>query len=80
MADFDRSFSVGGGLSFNDVVGILADAGDPSVVGQAAPVGSLYIRTNADGILYIKTGTGDTDWESVSMTPRQAMCYTALRC
>ena len=85
MADFDRSFSISeDGLSFDDNVGILAGADDPSSAGQAAPVGSLYIRADASGVLYIKTNTGDTDWSPVGAagsgtTPRQVMCYTALR-
>jgi len=85
MAVFDKAFSItNDGLSFDDVVGILAGADDPSITGQAAPVGSLYLRSDASGILYIKTNTGDTNWSQVGassggITPRQAMCYTALR-
>lgn len=85
MADFTKAFSVSqNGLSFDDVVGIVSGTDDPSSTGQAAPIGSLYIRADGSGVLYIKTNTGDTDWSAVGAagsgtTPRQVMCYTALR-
>ena len=85
MADFSKSFSISeDGLSFDDVVGIIPGTDDPSTAGQAAPIGSLYMRADGSGVLYIKTNTGDTDWSAVGAagsgtTPRQVMCYTALR-
>jgi phage-related tail fiber protein len=60
VADITRSFAAEGGLSLDDLLGIFAGDNDPSVVGEAAPTGSLYIRSN--GQLYQKIGLLDTDW------------------
>lgn len=40
---------------------VLSGAGVPSVVGAAAPVGSIYADTSG-GYAYRKTGVADTDW------------------
>ena len=64
MADLSRFFLVENGLSFDDNVSIFSGNSDPSVVGEAAPIGSLYLSTN--GSLYHKFGTAYTDWALVS--------------
>lgn len=40
---------------------VISGPDDPSVVGQDAPLGSLYLRTN--GALYVKTSAGLTGWQ-----------------
>ena len=62
MADIDKAFNVGSrGLSLNDNVGVFEGTADPSATGEAAPLGSLYVRTGTPE-LYQKTGATDTDW------------------
>lgn len=43
---------------------VLFGTTDPSISGKAAPVGSLYLRSN--GVSFKKIGTGDYDWEKAS--------------
>lgn len=43
---------------------LLFGLADPSVSGKAAPVGSLYLRSN--GVSFKKTGAGDYDWVKAS--------------
>ena len=64
MADFDKAFSVGEGIALGDDenVGIVSGTTDPSIAGQAAPVGSVYLRAATGGELYVKNGALDTDW------------------
>jgi len=56
----DRAFEAPDGILLNDLAGILSGTLDPSVTGQEAPVGTLFLRT--DGRNYRKTGGLDTDW------------------
>lgn len=44
--------------------GIYTGAFDPSSVGQAAAIASLFLRTDT-GTAYTKTGAADTDWTAV---------------
>ena len=60
MADISRSFSAEGGISLDDIVGIFTGTIDPSITGEDAPIGSIFIRQN--GQLYQKTGILDSDW------------------
>lgn len=60
MADINHAFNVEQGISLSDKVGIFEGDADPSVTGEAAPVGSLYLRT--DGTIWSKIGPLDTDW------------------
>ena len=63
MANINDAFVIEDGLAFDETqTGIFAGANDPTT-GEAAPVGSLYIRT--DGSVYIKTGAADTEWKFV---------------
>jgi len=58
------SFDVSGTLSLNNKVRFLTGSGSPEGV-NAAPVGSLYTRTDggAGTTLYVKeSGTGNTGW------------------
>lgn len=65
MADISKFFLVENGLSFDDDVAIFSGFTDPTAgSGEAAPVGSLFIRTN--GQLWQKFGAADTDWQLVS--------------
>lgn len=45
---------------------IFSGSGDPSA-GLAAPQGSLFVSTA--GVLWVKTGAGDTDWDQVAFVP-----------
>jgi hypothetical protein len=60
MANIDNAFTASEGVSLDDVVGIFQSANDPTVGGEAAPVGSLLLCTN--GTVYRKTGTLNTNW------------------
>ena len=65
-ANLDRSFTVdeNGIVIDNDLddieTAIVNGSVDPSVAGQAAPVGSLFLRST--GLTYVKTDVLDTDW------------------
>lgn len=62
MADFNRAFSVGEALALgqNDDVGVFYGTDDPTSVGQAAPLASLYFQSN--NLWWRKVGPADTDW------------------
>lgn len=60
MANLNLAFQPEGGINFDDLVGIFAGTADPSVGGEAAPIGSLYLRST--GLLYQKTSAPDTGW------------------
>jgi hypothetical protein len=64
VLDLKSLFLVENGLSFDDDVVILSGSTDPSLIGQTAPVGSLYIRNN--GQLWQKFDANDVDWQLVS--------------
>jgi len=55
---------------------LLFGVSDPSVVGKAAPEGSLYLRSN--GVSYKKTGPGDYDWELASQAEGAAIGYVFI--
>lgn len=69
MANINAAFVVENGVAFDETqTGIFAGSIDPRVgAGEAAPVGSLFVRNN--GELYIKTGAADTDWEFILRQP-----------
>lgn len=75
MANIDRAFSVPDGLSLNDVVGVFHSANDPTSSGEAAPVGSLLLRTT--GQLYLKTGASDTQWSLIGIRPNVFSSHNA---
>ncbi len=81
MANFIDAFQPEGGINLDDLVGIFAGSIDPSVIGEAAPIGSLFIRSN--GQLYQKINTGNTDWMVFSHERRipeqQASRYITAR-
>ncbi len=52
---------------------LLFGISDPSVVGKAAPVGSLYLRSN--GVSFKKVGALDTQWETASAAEGSAIGY-----
>jgi len=58
---FSRLFSVGDGISLgnNDEVGIIYGPNNPSIDGQSAPIGSLFLQSNAT---WRKVGPKDIDW------------------
>lgn len=60
----DRAFEAPDGILLNDLAGILSGAIDPSVSGQEAPIGTLFLRSN--GQLFKKTSAGDTDWTEIT--------------
>jgi hypothetical protein len=47
-------------LSLNGIVTVGSGSVDPSVSGFAAPIGSMFLRTN--GSFYVKNGALDTNW------------------
>jgi hypothetical protein len=59
---------------------LLAGAGDPSVVGQVADIGAIYLCSTVSGALYSKSGPGDTDWliNSYSSSASSALYKTYL--
>lgn len=63
-------FDVGSGISLDGDVAILKGAADPSIVGVAAPEGSLYMRTN--GEIWLKFAASDISWRSpVQLTAQE---------
>ena len=75
MADIGLSFSAEGGVSLDDLVGIFAGVTNPAIVGEAAPIGSLFVRSS--GLLYQKTGALDTDWMVFSQGIGEAVKITS---
>lgn len=77
MADLNRAFTVdengivvGDGANAGVQTAILNGSIDPSVTGQAAPVGSIFLRS--DGVTYIKKDAADTDWVPFSTTDQNS--------
>lgn len=60
MAKFQDAFQPESGINLDDLVGIFAGTLNPTVLGESAPIGSLYLRSN--GQLFQKVGLPDTDW------------------
>lgn len=75
MADISLSFSTENGISLDDLVGIFAGSIDPSITGETAPIGSLFLRQN--GTMYQKIGAADTDWIKFSQGLGEAVKITA---
>jgi hypothetical protein len=75
VANFIDAFQPEGGINLNDLVGIFAGSIDPTSVGEAAPIGSLFIRSN--GQLYQKVNSLDTDWMVFSQGLGEAVKITA---
>lgn len=75
MADISLSFSAEGGISLDDLVGIFTGTTDPSSVGEAAPIGSIYLRQN--GTLYQKIGAANTNWIKFSQGLGEAVKITS---
>jgi hypothetical protein len=60
VANINDAFQPESGINLDDLVGIFAGSADPSIGGETAPIGSLFIRAN--GELYQKIGALDTAW------------------
>lgn len=61
MANFTNAFQPEDGINLDDLVGIFSGTADPTAgAGEAAPIGSLYLRSN--GQLWQKTGSANVDW------------------
>jgi hypothetical protein len=75
MADISLSFSAEGGISLDDLVGIFTGTIDPSVTGEVAPIGSIFVRQN--GQLFQKTGSLNTDWIRFSQGLGEAVKISA---
>ena len=75
MADLSLAFSVDGGISLDDLVGIFTGVDDPSVIGEVAPIGSIYVRQN--GQLFQKIGANDIDWLRFSQGLGEAVKITS---
>jgi len=41
---------------------LLAGNGDPSILGRAASIGSIFLRSDNGGGIYSKIGSNDMDW------------------
>jgi len=61
----DRSFEAPDGILLNDLAGVLSGTFDPSVSGQAGPIGTLFLRTN--GELFKKIAAADSDWLEIDI-------------
>lgn len=75
MADIGLSFNAEGGVSLDDLVGIFAGTINPAIIGEAAPIGSLFIKSS--GLLYQKIGALDTDWMVFSQGIGEAVKITS---
>lgn len=75
MVNIALSFAAENGISLDDAVGIFTGVTDPGIVGEDAPVGSLYIRQ--DGSLYQKFGLNLTDWIRFSQGLGEAVKISA---
>ncbi len=64
MANFKNAFRPEDGINLNDILGIFAGTTDPSVAGEVAPIGSLYVRST--GQLFQKIDVADTAWVAFS--------------
>ena len=78
MANIDNAFAAEK-ISLNDDILVATGTNNPTSTGYEAPIGSIFLRSGAQPGIYIKTGANDTDWQTASMTPRQAMSLVALR-
>ena len=76
MADITKAFDVEEGLSLKDEVLIISGSVDPSVAGEAAPQGSLFLRTT--GSLFLKTGLADNQWYNVGSSISQHNLLSGL--
>ena len=76
MADITKAFDVEEGLSLKDEVLIISGSTDPSVAGEAAPQGSLFLRTT--GSLFLKTGVADNQWYNVGSSISQHNLLSGL--
>ena len=77
MADLNRAFTVdANGIALGDgtpgtiQAAIFNGSIDPSVTGQAAPVGSIFLRS--DGVGFVKKDAADTDWVPFSTTDQNS--------
>lgn len=75
MADISLSFAAEGGISLDDLVGIFTGTIDPSVTGETAPLGSIFVRQS--GQLYQKVGALDTDWNRFTQGLGEGIKITA---
>lgn len=78
MAIIDNAFTVDEhGVFLNFTTAVLTEAADPSTgLGETAPIGSIYLRTN--GVLYVKTAAANTDWTTVPNTADLVAGYQPL--
>ena len=75
MADISLSFNAEGGISLDDLVGIFTGTIDPSVTGETAPIGSIFVRQT--GQLYQKVGPLSTDWNRFTQGLGEGVKITA---
>jgi len=76
VANITDAFLPENGINLDDLVGIFAGTTDPTVVPEAAPIGSLFIRSN--GQLYQKIGANDTQWMVFSQGLGEAVKISAV--
>ncbi len=69
----ERAFEAPDGILLNDLAGALSGTFDPSVTGQEAPVGTLFLRT--DGSLFQKVPTPATPISFRSSTEAQSPSF-----
>jgi hypothetical protein len=75
VANIALAFQPENGINLDDLAGIFAGTADPTVLGEAAPIGSLYLRTN--GMLFQKIGSADTAWMVFSQGLGEAVKISA---
>ncbi len=69
----ERAFEAPDGILLNDLAGLVSGTFDPSVTGQEAPVGTLFLRTN--GQLFKKIETPPTPISFRSSTEAQSPSF-----
>lgn len=74
--DISLAFNVEEGLSLKDLVVISCGPNDPSISGEVAPIGSLFLRTV--GSLWLKTGVADNQWYNVGNAITQHSLLSGL--
>lgn len=74
--DISLAFNIEEGISLKDQVLILCGDDDPSIVGETAPKGSLFLRT--EGSAWLKTGLADNQWYNLGTAVTQHSLLSGL--
>jgi len=74
--DISLAFDIEEGISLKDQVLIMCGDDDPSIVGETAPKGSLFLRTT--GSAWLKTGLADNQWYNLGSAITQHSLLSGL--